>query len=60
MKKNKGDETDRFILIDGDNLPDPNFFNHQLSLDSTNSDCVWHNRGVMVTEMDVIRQQEGW
>jgi hypothetical protein len=40
MKKNKGDETDRFILIDGDNLPDPNFFNHQLSLDSTNSDCA--------------------
>jgi len=20
----------------------------------------WHNRGVMVREMDVIRQQEGW
>ena len=24
-------ETDRFILIDGDNLPDPNFFNQQLT-----------------------------
>jgi hypothetical protein len=20
----------------------------------------WHNRGIMVTEMDVIRSQEGW
>ena len=37
-------DTDRFILIDGDNLPDPNFFNHQLSLDSTNSDCVFRWR----------------
>lgn len=37
-------DTDRFILIDGDNLPDPNFFNHRLSLDSTNSDCVFRWR----------------
>ena len=37
-------DTDRFILIDGDNLPDPNFFNHQLSLDSTNSNCVFRWR----------------
>ena len=37
-------DTDRFVLVDGDNLPDPNFFNHQLSLDSTNSDCVFRWR----------------
>lgn len=34
-------DTERFILIDGDNIPDSNFFNLQLSLDSTNSDCVF-------------------
>ena len=37
-------DTDRFVLVDGDNLPDPNFFNHQLSLDSTNSNCVFRWR----------------
>jgi hypothetical protein len=30
--------TDRFILIDGDNLPNPEFFNLQLKLDETNRD----------------------
>ena len=25
-------DTDRFVLIDGDNIPDPEFFNLQLSL----------------------------
>ena len=34
-------DTDRFILIDGDNLPDPAFFNLQLTLDDTNQDCVF-------------------
>ena len=34
-------DTDRFILIDGDNVPDPSFFNLQLQLDSTNNDCVF-------------------
>ena len=34
-------DTDRFVLIDGDNLPDPEFFNLQLVLDDTNSDCVF-------------------
>ena len=33
--------TDRFVLIDGDNLPDPAFFNLQLHLDSSNRDCVF-------------------
>jgi hypothetical protein len=34
-------DTDRFVLIDGDNLPDPEFFNLQLVLDDTNRDCVF-------------------
>lgn len=34
-------DTDRFILIDGDNIPDPAFFNLQLALDDTNRDCVF-------------------
>jgi hypothetical protein len=33
--------TDRFVLIDGDNLPDPDFFNLQLRLDDSNRDCVF-------------------
>ena len=36
--------TSRFILIDGDNLPDANFFNCQLRLDETNRDCVFRWR----------------
>lgn len=42
-------DTDRFILIDGDNIPDPEFFNLQLSLDNTNRDCVfrWRARNVV-------------
>lgn len=34
-------DTERFVLIDGDNLPDPEFFNLQLTLDDTNRDCVF-------------------
>jgi hypothetical protein len=34
-------ETDRFILIDGDNLPDSTFFNLQLELNDRNRDCVF-------------------
>lgn len=34
-------DTDRFVLIDGDNIPDPEFFNLQLRLDSTNDNCVF-------------------
>lgn len=37
-------DTDRFVLIDGDNLPDPDFFNLQLHLDSSNNDCVFRWR----------------
>lgn len=37
-------DTDRFILIDGDNLPDPAFFNQQLALDESNRDCVFRWR----------------
>ena len=33
--------TDRFILIDGDNIPDTEFFNLQLTLDDYNKDCVF-------------------
>ena len=34
-------DTDRFILIDGDNIPDPNFFNMQLRMDESNRDSVF-------------------
>lgn len=34
-------DTDRFVLIDGDNMPDADFFNQQLTLDSNNQDCVF-------------------
>jgi hypothetical protein len=33
--------TDRFILIDGDNIPKPEFFNLQLTLDDDNKDAVF-------------------
>jgi len=34
-------DTDRFVLIDGDNIPDAEFFNLQLRLDQDNKDCVF-------------------
>ena len=34
-------DTDRFILIDGDNVPDPDFFNLQLELTDNNRSCVF-------------------
>lgn len=37
-------ESDRFVLIDGDNIPDPDFFNLQLNLDDSNRDCVFRYR----------------
>lgn len=42
-------DTDRFILIDGDNIPATGFFNLQLELDHTNRDCVfrWRARNVV-------------
>ena len=45
----RASDTDRFILIDGDNLPDPAFFNQQLSIDDTNRDCVfrWKARNII-------------
>mgnify|MGYP003334886619 CR=1 FL=1 len=36
--------TERFILIDGDNIPDPAFFNQQIGLDENNRDCVFRWR----------------
>lgn len=36
--------TERFVLIDGDNIPDPEFFNLQLHLDDSNHDCVFRWR----------------
>lgn len=36
--------TERFILIDGDNIPDPKFFQESLVLDSKNMDCVFRWR----------------
>jgi hypothetical protein len=42
-------DTDRFVLIDGDNLPDSEFFNLQLTLDDTNKDVVfrWKARNII-------------
>jgi hypothetical protein len=42
-------DTDRFIIIDGDNVPDPSFFNLQLQLDSGSNDCVfrWKARNII-------------
>jgi hypothetical protein len=37
-------DTERFILIDGDNIPDPAFFNQQMVLDDNNRDCVFRWR----------------
>jgi hypothetical protein len=37
-------DTERFILIDGDNIPDAAFFNQQLTLDESNRDCVFRWR----------------
>ena len=34
-------DTERFVLVDGDNLPDPDFFNLQLRLGDNNRDCVF-------------------
>jgi hypothetical protein len=36
--------TDRFVLIDGDNLPDPKFFNLSLELNDNNKDNVFRWR----------------
>jgi hypothetical protein len=42
-------DTERFILIDGDNLPDAAFFNQQMALDENNRDCVfrWKARNII-------------
>lgn len=42
-------ETDRFILIDGDNIPDASFFNLQLELADNNRSCVfrWKARNII-------------
>jgi hypothetical protein len=37
-------DTVRFILIDGDNIPDPAFFNQQMVLDDNTRDCVFRWR----------------
>ena len=37
-------DTSRFVLIDGDNIPDPAFFNLQLTLNDSNIDCVFRYR----------------
>jgi len=42
-------DTERFVIIDGDNIPDSEFFNLQLSLNETNRDHVfrWKARNVI-------------
>lgn len=37
-------ETDRFILIDGDNIPDADFFDQSLILEPATNDCVFRWR----------------
>jgi len=37
-------DTERFVLIDGDNIPDQDFFNQQLELDETNYNKVFRWR----------------
>jgi len=37
-------DTSRFVLIDGDNIPDPAFFNSQLVLAERDMDCVFRWR----------------
>lgn len=37
-------DTERFILIDGDNIPDASFFNQQMVLDDNNRSCVFRWR----------------
>ena len=37
-------DTERFVLIDGDNIPNPEFFNLALQLDDNNQDCVFRWR----------------
>lgn len=41
--------TDRFVLIDGDNIPDADFFDQQLVITEDNHDCVfrWKARNVI-------------
>lgn len=36
--------TDRFVLIDGDNIPDPQFFNLTLNIDDEDEVCVYRWR----------------
>ena len=36
--------TDRFVLIDGDNIPDDKFFNLTLDIDNTDTACVYRWR----------------
>lgn len=42
-------ETDRFIVIDGDNLPDPEFFDLTLNITNNNRDCQfrWKARNIV-------------
>ena len=42
-------DTERFILIDGDNIPDESFFNLQLTLTESNHNCVfrWKARNII-------------
>lgn len=41
--------TDRFVLIDGDNIPDAEFFDQQLVITKDNHDCVfrWKARNII-------------
>jgi len=39
-------DTDRFVLIDGDNIPDPEFFNQQLQITDENKDHVFRWKAV--------------
>jgi hypothetical protein len=41
----RASETERFVVIDGDNLPDPSFFSKTLLIDETNKNVQFRWRG---------------
>lgn len=50
-------DTERFVLIDGDNLPDPEFFNLQLKITEENKDWVF--RWKALNEINGLRYGNG-
>lgn len=42
-------ETERFIVVDGDNIPDPTFFDRSVEIDESQKDCIfrWRARNIV-------------